>query len=165
MAGAETITLCSSSDCSSHRLDEVAKRNAVMCLGALTLYTCAAFEMIGADVTLKDARKVWSWIQRERKPIFTFRDCFKLTRNHGTSHPQSYMPNPQNHGANAPAPSSADIGWAPFLASRARLRAGKNRARFLTESFRPTPRAGLSDTRAPWPPDGRIPRHADSPSQ
>ena len=51
-----------------------------VCLGALTLYTCAAFEMIGADVTLKDARKVWSWIQRERKPIFTFRDCFNALR-------------------------------------------------------------------------------------
>lgn len=55
-------------------------RRALEFAAILSDHALAAFDMMGADVTLKDARKVWNWIQRERKPKFTFRDCFNALR-------------------------------------------------------------------------------------
>jgi hypothetical protein len=40
-------------------------------------HALAAFGMMGADPALDGARKVLRWIQREQKPNFTARDCFK----------------------------------------------------------------------------------------
>lgn len=34
------------------------------------------FDAMGADAALDGARKVWRWIERERKPTFKFKDCF-----------------------------------------------------------------------------------------
>jgi hypothetical protein len=55
-------------------------RRALEFAAILSNHALAAFDMMGADITLKDARKVWNWIQRERKPQFTFRDCFNALR-------------------------------------------------------------------------------------
>lgn len=46
----------------------------------LSVHALAAFDLMGADTSLKDARKVWKWIERERKARFSFRDCFAALR-------------------------------------------------------------------------------------
>jgi Protein of unknown function (DUF3987) len=55
-------------------------RRALDFAAVLSEHALAAFDLMGADATLKDARKVWNWIQRERKPQFTFRDAFNALR-------------------------------------------------------------------------------------
>lgn len=55
-------------------------RRALQFAAVLGAHAVAAFDLMGADEALKGARKVWSWIQRERKPQFTFRDCFNALR-------------------------------------------------------------------------------------
>ena len=55
-------------------------RRALQFAAVLASHAVAAFDLMGADEALKNARKVWSWIQREHKPQFTFRDCFNALR-------------------------------------------------------------------------------------
>jgi hypothetical protein len=55
-------------------------RAALQLAAVLGKHAVAAFDLMGADQALKGARKVWSWVQRERKPMFTFRDCFNALR-------------------------------------------------------------------------------------
>jgi len=55
-------------------------RRALQFAAVLGAHAVAAFDLMGADEALKGARKLWSWIQRERKPQFTFRDCFNALR-------------------------------------------------------------------------------------
>jgi Protein of unknown function (DUF3987) len=55
-------------------------RRALQLAAVLGVHAVAAFDLMGADETLKAARKVWAWVQRERKPRFTFRDCFNALR-------------------------------------------------------------------------------------
>lgn len=52
-------------------------RRALVLAAVLTHHALAAFDLMGADLVLKDARKVWGWIKRHRKSTFTFRDCFR----------------------------------------------------------------------------------------
>ncbi len=55
-------------------------RRALQFAAVLGAHAVAAFDLMGADEALKGARKVWSWIRRERKPHFTFHDCFNALR-------------------------------------------------------------------------------------
>jgi hypothetical protein len=43
-------------------------------------HALAAFDLMGADLALKAARKLWSWIERERTPQFTFKQAFDALR-------------------------------------------------------------------------------------
>ncbi|MGO9056244.1 MAG: DUF3987 domain-containing protein [Candidatus Binataceae bacterium] len=52
-------------------------RHALDLAAVLTYHALAAFDLMGADLVVKDARKVWAWIKRQRKSTFTFRDCFR----------------------------------------------------------------------------------------
>jgi Protein of unknown function (DUF3987) len=55
-------------------------RRALQFAAVLGEHAVAAFDLMGVDEALEGARKVWRWIQRERKPQFTFRDCFNALR-------------------------------------------------------------------------------------
>src|SRR5208282_3746308 len=55
-------------------------RCALQFAAVLGAHAVATFDLMGADEALKGARKVWAWVQRERKPQFTFRDCFDALR-------------------------------------------------------------------------------------
>ncbi len=56
-------------------LDTVAKAQAIA--ASLIPHALAAFGMMGADPALDGARKVLRWINREQKPDFSARGCFK----------------------------------------------------------------------------------------
>ncbi|MBU4491580.1 MAG: DUF3987 domain-containing protein, partial [Euryarchaeota archaeon] len=43
-----------------------------------------AFDMMGADKSLEQARKVWRWVERNRQESFSKRDCFNALK--GTFH-------------------------------------------------------------------------------
>jgi hypothetical protein len=43
-------------------------------------HALAAYDLMGADVALRGARKLWGWIDRQRKTEFTFRDAFQALR-------------------------------------------------------------------------------------
>jgi hypothetical protein len=43
-------------------------------------HALAAYDLMGADLALEAARKLWSWIARQRKPEFTFRNAFQALR-------------------------------------------------------------------------------------
>jgi hypothetical protein len=55
-------------------------QRAIGLAGVLSKHAVVAFDLMGADEALKAARKVWGWVVRERKPKFTFRDCFNALR-------------------------------------------------------------------------------------
>ena len=40
-------------------------------------HALAAYDLMGADLALEAARKLWAWIERQRKVEFTFRGAFK----------------------------------------------------------------------------------------
>ena len=42
----------------------------------LSRHALAAFDLMGADNDLNSARKVWQWIEKNRKESFSARDCF-----------------------------------------------------------------------------------------
>ena len=42
----------------------------------LSRHALAVFDLMGADNDLNSARKVWQWIERNRKESFSARDCF-----------------------------------------------------------------------------------------
>jgi hypothetical protein len=44
------------------------------------LHAMAAYDLMGADLALKAARKLWGWIERQRKVEFTFRNAFNALR-------------------------------------------------------------------------------------
>jgi uncharacterized protein DUF3987 len=46
----------------------------------LSVHALAAFDLMGADLSLKSARKVWAWIKRQRRTTFRARDCFNALR-------------------------------------------------------------------------------------
>ena len=39
-----------------------------------------AFDLMGGDPALEGARKVWRWVEKNRFPEFTKRDCFQTLR-------------------------------------------------------------------------------------
>ena len=43
-------------------------------------HALAAYALMGADEALKDARKLWGWIERRRKTAVTFRDAHQALR-------------------------------------------------------------------------------------
>jgi hypothetical protein len=43
-------------------------------------HALAAYDLMGADLELKAARKLWGWVERRRKAEFTFRDAFQALR-------------------------------------------------------------------------------------
>ncbi len=53
---------------------------------ALTLASCfadhaeIAFDLMGGDVSLEHARKVWRWVEKNRFETFTKRDCFQALK-------------------------------------------------------------------------------------
>jgi len=42
----------------------------------LSRHALSAFDLMGADDDLNSARKVWQWVERNRRESFTARDCF-----------------------------------------------------------------------------------------
>jgi putative DNA primase/helicase len=46
----------------------------------LSSHALAVFDLMGADDSLRAARKVWKWINRNEKSRFTFRDAFQALR-------------------------------------------------------------------------------------
>jgi len=40
------------------------------------------FDLMGADADLQGARRVWSWVDRNRFDSFTKRDCFEALKGH-----------------------------------------------------------------------------------
>jgi hypothetical protein len=52
-------------------------RRSLALVTVLADHALAAFDLMGADLVLRDARKVWAWVNRERNSTFTFRECFR----------------------------------------------------------------------------------------
>ena len=46
----------------------------------LSRHALSAFDLMGADDDLNSARKVWQWIERNRRESFTSRDCFQALK-------------------------------------------------------------------------------------
>jgi hypothetical protein len=46
----------------------------------LSEHARVTFDLMGEDATLTAARKVWTWIARQKKRSFKFRDCFQALR-------------------------------------------------------------------------------------
>ena len=53
---------------------------AIMLGTILIEHALAVFDLMGADLALHDARKVWAWIKRTGKTKFSFRDCHQTLR-------------------------------------------------------------------------------------
>jgi len=49
-------------------------------MAVITRHSLAALDMMGADLTLAAARKVWAWIERNRLASFTVSDAFNALR-------------------------------------------------------------------------------------
>jgi len=49
-------------------------------MAVITYHSRAALDMMGADLILAAARKVWAWIERNRLPSFTVSDAFNALR-------------------------------------------------------------------------------------
>lgn len=62
------------------KLDLATMNEALEFAGVLADHALAVFDLMGADPALRAARKLWSWVQRERKPQFTFRDAHQALR-------------------------------------------------------------------------------------
>jgi hypothetical protein len=45
-------------------------------------HALAAFDLMGADPALDAARRVWRWIERNRKTSFSARDAFDALKRH-----------------------------------------------------------------------------------
>jgi hypothetical protein len=43
-------------------------------------HAVAAFDLMDSDQGLKNARRLWTWIERQRKPEFSFRNAFNALR-------------------------------------------------------------------------------------
>ena len=54
--------------------------NALNIVAVLCEHAQIAFDMMGADVELEAARKVWHWIERNNEPQFTARECFNALK-------------------------------------------------------------------------------------
>ncbi|MBA3010014.1 MAG: DUF3987 domain-containing protein [Proteobacteria bacterium] len=50
--------------------------NALEIASILSDHALIAFDLMGADISLEGARKVWRWVKRNRLEVFTKRDCF-----------------------------------------------------------------------------------------
>jgi hypothetical protein len=61
-------------------LSAATMEHALQFAAVLSEHALAVFDLMGADAALKAARKVWSWIVRNRKPQFTFRDAHQGLR-------------------------------------------------------------------------------------
>jgi len=46
----------------------------------LSRHALAVFDLMGADDDLNSARKVWQWVERNRRESFTARDCFEALK-------------------------------------------------------------------------------------
>jgi hypothetical protein len=72
--------------CAEHAKDMTAKLSIETMTHALDFaaiseeHALAAYDLMGANLALKDARKLWGWIERRRKAGFTFRDAFNALR-------------------------------------------------------------------------------------
>ncbi len=55
-------------------------RAALDIAAVLSRHALAAFDLMGGNKALIEARKVWSWIERKQLRDFTFRDCFQSLR-------------------------------------------------------------------------------------
>jgi hypothetical protein len=64
-------------DPSAAKVDLATMAEALDFAGVLTEHARAVFALMGANLALKEARKLWSWIERERNPQFTFRDAHR----------------------------------------------------------------------------------------
>jgi hypothetical protein len=68
------------------KLSEITMEKAVELAAVLSKHALAAFDLMGADSSLRAARKVWSWIVRNDKPQFTFRDAHQALRGRFPCH-------------------------------------------------------------------------------
>jgi hypothetical protein len=55
-------------------------KNALEIAALLSKHALAVFDLMGADASLKASRKLWSWIIRNRKPQFAFREAHQALR-------------------------------------------------------------------------------------
>jgi hypothetical protein len=55
-------------------------RGAVTVLTVLSTHALAVFGLMGADPSLEAARKLWQWVEQNRRASFTGRDCFNAVR-------------------------------------------------------------------------------------
>ena len=60
---------------SKNTINNVLKLSAILAEHALLV-----FGYMGADKSLEAAKKVWSWIERNRQEQFTARDCFQALK-------------------------------------------------------------------------------------
>jgi putative DNA primase/helicase len=65
-------------------IDIETMQNALEIAATLSEHALIAFDMMGADRSLDQARKVWRWIEQSRYETFTKRDCFNALK--GTFH-------------------------------------------------------------------------------
>lgn len=65
-------------------IDIKTMENALEIAAIFSEHTLIAFDLMGADRSLEQARKIWRWVEHGRYETFTKRDCFNALR--GTFH-------------------------------------------------------------------------------
>ena len=74
-----------------HHIDKNTMGKAIGLSALLIPHALAAFDLMGADPNLEAARKVWTWVQRQREKTFTARNCFQALK---TPYPKMAMLTP-----------------------------------------------------------------------
>lgn len=67
-------------DLTTSKLSLDTMRRALAFAAVCEYHALAAYDLMGADVALEAARKLWAWIERQRKVEFTFRAAFQALR-------------------------------------------------------------------------------------
>src|SRR5262249_20260408 len=52
-------------------------RRALELAAVIATHSLTAFDLMGGDPSLKAARKLWKWVERNHHQTFTFRDAFR----------------------------------------------------------------------------------------
>jgi len=64
----------------SHPVCLTTVRQALTIMAVLSSHALAVFGMMGADPALEAAKKTWRWIDQQRRPTFTARECFQALK-------------------------------------------------------------------------------------
>lgn len=63
-----------------HEVSLTTMQSALELAAILTRHALAAFDLMGADPAIDGARRIWRWIERNRQPVFSKRDCHQANK-------------------------------------------------------------------------------------
>lgn len=64
----------------AHHINAETMGRALALAALLSSHALAVFEMMGADPEIEAARRVWAWVERNRREQFTARECFQAVK-------------------------------------------------------------------------------------